>query len=73
MKETIVTFNNGSRKISMYFTETNGDLSMQMSMEPEFNEGEEPDLPMLLASTFMNALNVQKEDESESKTIVRQV
>lgn len=71
MKETIVTFNNGSRKISMYFTETNGDLSMQMSMEPEFNEGEEPDLPMLLASTFMNALNVQKEDESESKTIVR--
>lgn len=73
MKETIVTFNNGSRKISMYFTETNGDLSMQMSMEPEFNEGEEPDLPMLLASTFMNALNAQKEDESESKTIVSQV
>ncbi|MBO7693491.1 MAG: hypothetical protein J6T10_12745 [Methanobrevibacter sp.] len=70
MKETIVTFNNGSRKISMYFTEQNGDLSMQMSMEPEFNEGEEPDLPMLLASTFMNALNAQKEDESESKTIV---
>lgn len=70
MKETIVTFNNGSRKISMYFTELNGDLSMQMSMEPEFNEGEEPDLPMLLASTFMNALNTQKEDESESKTIV---
>ncbi len=70
MKETIVTFNNGSRKISMYFTEENGDLSMQMSMEPEFNEGEEPDLPMLLASTFMNALNAQKEDESESKTIV---
>lgn len=73
MKETIVTFNNGSRKISMYFTEQNGDLSMQMSMEPEFNEGEEPDLPMLLASTFMNALNAQKEDESESKTIVSQV
>lgn len=70
MKETIVTFNNGSRKISMYFTEQNGDLSMQMSMEPEFKEGEEPDLPMLLASTFMNALNAQKEDESESKTIV---
>lgn len=70
MKETVVTFNNGSRKISMYFTELNGDLSMQMSMEPEFNEGEEPDLPMLLASTFMNALNAQKEDESESKTIV---
>lgn len=70
MKETVVTFNNGSRKISMYFTELNGDLSMQMSMEPEFNEGEEPDLPMLLASTFMNALNTQKEDESESKTIV---
>lgn len=70
MKETIVTFNNGIRKISMYFTESNGDLSMQMSMEPEFNENEEPDLPMLLASTLMNALNAQKEDESESKTIV---
>ena len=70
MKETIVTFNNGIRKISMYFTEENGDLSMQMSMEPEFEGTEDPDLPMLLASTLMNALNAQKEDESESKTIV---
>ena len=59
MKETVVTFNNGTRKISMYFTETDGDLNMQMAMDPEFQEGEEPDLPMLLASTFMNALNAE--------------
>mgnify|MGYP007133793861 CR=1 FL=1 len=69
MKETVVTFNNGTRKISMYFTETNGDLNMQMAMDPEVQEGEEPDLPMLLASTFMNALNAERKDEIEPKII----
>lgn len=68
MKETIVTFNNGSRKISMYFSETDGNLDMQMSVEPEFKDGEEPDLPMLLASTFLNS--IQKEDNrNESKIL----
>lgn len=69
MKETVVTFNNGLRKISMYFTEENGDLNMQMAMDPEFGPDEEPDLPMLLASTFMNALNAERKDEIEPKII----
>jgi hypothetical protein len=69
MNETVVTFNNGTRKISMYFTEKDGDLNMQMAMDPEFKEGEEPDLPMLLASTFMTALNSGKKDEVEHTVI----
>lgn len=68
MKETIVTFNNGSRKISMYFSETDGNLDMQMSVEPEFKDGEEPDLPMLLASTFLNS--IQKEDDKNESKIL---
>lgn len=66
--ETVVTFNNGSRKISMYFTETDGNLDMQMSVEPEFKEDEEPDLPMLLASTFLNS--IQKEDDKNESEII---
>ena len=70
MNETIVTFNNGTRKISMYFTEENGDLNMQMSVTPEFKEGEEPDLPMLLASTFMNALNTERTEDAKEPSII---
>lgn len=63
MKETVVTFKNGTRVISMYFSElADGGLDMKMSMEPEWNPDEEPDLPMLLASTLMNALNAQNTD-----------
>lgn len=68
MKETIVTFNDGSRKISMYFSEIDGNLDMQMSVEPEFKDGEEPDLPMLLASTFLNS--IQKEDDKNESKIL---
>ena len=74
-KECVVTFKNADRQIAMYFTEENGNLDMQMSMTPEFKEGEEPDLPMLLASTFMAALNVDQniediEHEPEKPIIV---
>jgi hypothetical protein len=70
MEECVVTFNNGKRKISMYFSDNAGNLEMQMSVEPEFKDGEEPDLAMLLASTFMNALNTEDNKENESKIIV---
>jgi len=66
--ETVVTFNNGTRKISMYFTEEQGTLNMQMSVEPELKDGEEPDLPMLLASTFLNC--IQKEDDEPKSEIL---
>lgn len=69
MKETVVTFNNGTRKVSMYFTEDGDNLDMQMAITPEFKDGDEPDLPMMLASTFLEALNVKKEDESEPTII----
>ena len=68
MKETVVTFNNGSRKISMYFSDNDGNLDMQMSVEPELRDGEEPDLPMLLASTFLNSIQ-KEDDQNESKII----
>lgn len=63
MEECVVTFNNGKRKISMYFTDNEGNLDMQMSVEPELKEDEEPDLTMLLAGAFMNALNTEQKDE----------
>lgn len=67
-EECVVTFNNGQRKVAMYFTDNDGNLEMQMSVEPELKEGEEPDLVMLLAGAFMNALNT--EDESDEPKIL---
>ena len=67
-EEVVVKFQCPSRKITMYFTENGGGLDMQMAIDPEFKEDEEPDLCMLLASTLMNALNTEStEDESNPK------
>ena len=63
-KEVVVTFNDGNRKISMYFTpsdEKDG-LNMQMAVNPELKEGEEPDMPLLLANVFMQALKMTEKD-----------
>ena len=63
-KEVVVTFNDGNRKISMYFTpsdEQDG-LNMQMAVNPELKEGEEPDMPLLLANVFMQALKMTEKD-----------
>lgn len=63
-KEVVVTFNDGNRKISMYFTpsdEKDG-LNMQMAINPELKEGEEPDMPLLLANVFMQALKMTEKD-----------
>ena len=67
-KETVVTINNGSRKISMYFTiAEDGGLEMQMSVIPEVKEGEEPDLPLSLASIFLEALKTTGEEDNKSE------
>lgn len=68
MKDTVVTFKNETRSIAMYFSELeDGGLDMQMSITPEFDpEKEQPDLPMLLASTLMNALNTETADDSRT-------
>lgn len=66
--EVVVKFQSSSRKITMYFTENDGGLDMQMAVDPEFTDDEEPDLCMLLASTLMNALNTDvTEDDSNPK------
>ena len=66
--EVVVKFQNSSRRITMYFTENGEGLDMQMSVEPEFTEDEEPDLCMLLASTLMNALQTENiEDDVNPK------
>lgn len=61
-KDTVVTIKNGSRQIAMYFQETNdGALDMQMAIDPEPKENEEPDLPLMLASTLLSALKIDDE------------
>lgn len=65
--EVVVKFQSAARKITMYFTENDGGLDMQMAVDPEFDENEEPDLCMLLASTLMNALNTDVEDDVNPK------
>ena len=69
LEECVVTFNNGKRKISMYFPDNAGELEMQMSVDPELKEDEEPDLTMLLAGVLMDALNTEQKD-AEPKIIV---
>lgn len=68
-KECVVNFKNGTRVVSMYFTEEDGNLDMQMSISPELVDSEEPDLPMLLASIFMQALHTDENKNEESPII----
>lgn len=73
MNETVVTFKNGKRVISMYFTESSDKgLDMRMTIDPEWKPDEEPDLPMLLASTLMNSLNMKSEDASNPQVYAGQ-
>ena len=64
MNETVVTFKNKDRVIAMYFTQDEkGNLDMQMNVSKELDPDEDPDLAMLLASTFLNALHPKTEDD----------
>lgn len=64
MNETVVTFKNKDRAIAMYFTQDEtGNLDMQMNVSKELDPNEDPDLAMLLASTFLTALNPKTEDD----------
>ena len=69
MEEVVVTFKSKNRMIAMYFTDDNGNLDMQMSVTPELKDGEEPDLTMLLAGAFMDALHTEQKDNEEPKII----
>lgn len=55
MEECVVKFQTKDRKITMYFTEDEDGLEMQMTMDPEGMDVE-PDLALKLASIFMQVL-----------------
>jgi hypothetical protein len=55
MEECVVKFQTKDRKITMYFTEDENGLEMQMAMDPEGMDVE-PDLALKLASIFMQVL-----------------
>ena len=55
MEECVVKFQTKDRKITMYFTEDENGLEMQMSMDPEGMDVE-PDFALELASIFMQVL-----------------
>lgn len=67
MEECVVKFQNQNRKITMYFTEDEEGLNLQMAMDPEETD-QEPDLALKLASIFLqviqgDASNNENEDE----------
>ena len=68
--QCVCTFNAGNRKISMYFTEDEEGLDMQMTVTPEFKDGDEPDLPMLLASALLNAIQKKEDYNDEQPKII---
>lgn len=63
MEECVVKFQTQERKITMYFTEDEEGLNMQMEMHPENNDAE-PDLALKLASIFLQVLQT---DESKDE------
>lgn len=68
MEECVVTFKNANRQIAMYFTTDGDGLNMQMNANPELTKDDKPDLVLSLASAFMQALNTENKDESETET-----
>ena len=63
MEECVVKFQTQNRKITMYFTEDEQGLNMQMAMDPEDGD-QEPDLALKLASIFLQVL---QGDESKDE------
>ena len=67
MEECVVKFQTQNRKITMYFTEDEQGLNMQMTMDPE-GQDQEPDLALKLASIFLQVL--QGDESNEEPTII---
>lgn len=64
MEECVVKFQTQNRKITMYFTEDENGLNMQMAMDPE--DGDiEPDLALKLASIFLQVLQVDAQEDEQ--------
>ena len=69
MEECVVKFQNQSRKITMYFTEDESGLNMQMTMDPQESD-EEPDLALKLASIFLQVLQGDVSDNENEQGII---
>ena len=70
-QEVVVSFKTEKRQITMYFTDNDGELDMNMVITPELKENEPQDLQLSLVSLFMQMLQTNTEenkDENESET-----
>ena len=67
-QECVVKFQSKERKITMYFSEDENGLEMQMTMDPEETD-QEPDLALKLASVFLQVLNTDESNEPEKPII----
>lgn len=65
-EECVVTFKTKNRVIAQYYTENENGLDLQMSIDPELKDDEEPDLALLLASTLIQSLQSTEVNEDES-------
>lgn len=69
MEECVVKFQNQNRKITMYFTEDEEGLSLQMAMDPEETD-EEPDLALKLASIFLQVIQGDASENENEEGII---
>ena len=69
MEECVVKFQNQNRKITMYFTEDEEGLSLQMAMDPEETDAE-PDLALTLASIFLQVIQGDTSENENEEGII---
>ena len=69
MEECVVKFQNQNRKITMYFTEDEEGLNLQMAMDPEETD-QEPDLALKLASIFLQVIQGDVPENENEEGII---
>ena len=69
MEECVVKFQNRNRKITMYFTEDEEGLNLQMALDPEESD-EEPDLALKLASIFLQVIQGDASNNENEEGII---
>lgn len=69
MEECVVKFQTQNRKITMYFTEDEEGLNLQMAMDPEETD-EEPDLALKLASIFLQTIQGDASENENEEGII---
>ena len=69
MEECVVKFQTQNRKITMYFTEDEEGLNLQIAMDPEETD-EEPDLALKLASIFLQVIQGDASENENEQGII---